>query len=44
MAHRRSSRRAHHIATITLNRPDQLNSFTQTMTEEVTEVGHRGRY
>jgi enoyl-CoA hydratase/carnithine racemase len=27
-----------HIATITLNRPDQLNSFTQTMTEEVTEA------
>ena len=27
-----------HVATITLNRPDQLNSFTRTMTEEMTEV------
>jgi enoyl-CoA hydratase/carnithine racemase len=27
-----------HIATITLNRPEQLNSFTQKMTEEMTEA------
>ena len=27
-----------HVATITLNRPDQLNSFTRTMTEEMVEV------
>ena len=27
-----------HVATITLNRPDQLNSFNQTMTEEMAEV------
>jgi enoyl-CoA hydratase/carnithine racemase len=26
------------VATITLNRPDQLNSFTRTMTEEMVEV------
>lgn len=29
---------ADHVATITLNRPDQLNSFTRTMTEEMVEV------
>ena len=29
---------ADHVATITLNRPDQLNSFTQKMTEEMSEV------
>ncbi len=27
-----------HVATITLNRPDQLNSFTRTMTEEMVDV------
>lgn len=29
---------ADHVATVTLNRPDQLNSFTQTMCEEMAEV------
>jgi enoyl-CoA hydratase/carnithine racemase len=29
---------ADHVATITLNRPGQLNSFTQRMTEEISEV------
>jgi enoyl-CoA hydratase/carnithine racemase len=29
---------ADHVATITLNRPDQLNSFTQRMTDEIAEV------
>jgi enoyl-CoA hydratase/carnithine racemase len=27
-----------HVATITLDRPDQLNSFTRTMTEEIADV------
>jgi len=27
-----------HVATITLNRPDQLNSFTETMTDEMRHV------
>ena len=27
-----------HVATITLNRPEQLNSFTETMCREMTEV------
>lgn len=27
-----------HVATVTLNRPEQLNSFTQTMCTEMTEV------
>ena len=29
---------ADHVATITLNRPDQLNSFTETMCDEMAEV------
>ena len=29
---------ADHVATITLNRPDQLNSFTRTMTEEMVDA------
>jgi enoyl-CoA hydratase/carnithine racemase len=29
---------ADHVATITLDRPDQLNSFTRRMTEEMAEV------
>jgi enoyl-CoA hydratase/carnithine racemase len=29
---------ADHVATITLNRPDQLNSFTETMCNEMTEA------
>lgn len=29
---------AEHVATITLNRPDQLNSFTETMCAEMVEV------
>lgn len=29
---------ADHVATITLNRPDELNSFDQTMCEEMAEV------
>jgi enoyl-CoA hydratase/carnithine racemase len=29
---------ADNVATITLNRPEQLNSFTKTMTEEMVEV------
>jgi enoyl-CoA hydratase/carnithine racemase len=29
---------ADHVATITLNRPDQLNSFTRTMTDEMRAV------
>lgn len=29
---------ADHVATITLNRPDQLNSFTEQMCEEIAEV------
>jgi len=29
---------ADHVAVITLNRPDQLNSFTETMCNEMTEV------
>jgi enoyl-CoA hydratase/carnithine racemase len=32
-----------HVATITLNRPDQLNSFTQTMCAEMTDVWGRVR-
>lgn len=29
---------ADHVATITLNRPDQLNSFTEVMCKEITEA------
>lgn len=29
---------ADHVATITLNRPEQLNSFTRSMTEEMVDV------
>jgi cyclohexanecarboxylate-CoA ligase len=29
---------ADHVATITLNRPEQLNAFTRTMTEEMVDV------
>jgi cyclohexanecarboxylate-CoA ligase len=29
---------SNHVATITLNRPDQFNSFTQTMAKEMAEV------
>lgn len=32
-----------HVATITLNRPDRLNSFNQTMAEEVTAAWQRVR-
>ena len=27
-----------HVATVTLNRPDQMNSFTETMASEMTEI------
>ena len=32
-----------HVATITLNRPDRLNAFNQTMAREVTEAWERVR-
>jgi enoyl-CoA hydratase/carnithine racemase len=32
-----------HVATITLNRPDQLNSFTEQMAAEITQVWHTVR-
>lgn len=32
-----------HVATVTLNRPDQLNSFNETMAGEITEAWQRVR-
>ncbi|WP_255355856.1 enoyl-CoA hydratase-related protein, partial [Frankia sp. CpI1-P] len=32
-----------HVATITLNRPERLNSFTETMTLEMEAVWHEVR-